>query len=554
VIPYGGVVDGKHKSEEETLRGVYLHGAAFESRYSLPDVAQRTKIVAVCGINDGPANTSTQGNAGPQNDGWFFSDFYLFHHLFKEVANDQVWLTCVQPEHAVARYGQYVHGNPNALGGDERRIVLDKTMLGELSNVRTVAPKDLLERFLSSLRQACKDAAKEDPPRPVLVIVLGHGKREDYSIIIGGEDSDSNHAPHLTVENFKIAIGTKKPNRVCLLTSSCFGGGWSITPELNITTATAAPDWEESLSWPSSGTMNQRHCGSIYASGIAKTLLKMSVDGLKSGESLYEHEAESGVTFAGFVKVVTDQLVDIDNRRRASDADSNVQYPFVLPMFSAKDDEWEMEYRERIDLSLNQFKTQWLKLKAAAGSTPPPGGEYRFGPGERLFSFELVRRWVTKEAKVYFNSFPGPDNSSRNIPTHSSARRLLRGEVFEPSQLLGLHRVLDHRLNSIMGAATMLKKYLKLPIPDCEKVDVRAATGCYTKPHLEIIKLVMSYQLFDCPGQVCGHYYDKVELYLSLGILYAKWDRAMTIEKLDELVDYKCECFRLHPNLSANVS
>lgn len=44
-----------------------------------PDVPLGTRIVAVCGITD------MNDDAAPGEDGWFFSDFYLFHHLFHPI-------------------------------------------------------------------------------------------------------------------------------------------------------------------------------------------------------------------------------------------------------------------------------------------------------------------------------------------------------------------------------------------------------------------------------------------------------------------------------------
>lgn len=38
----------------------------------------RTRIIALCGVND------WHDNASPQEDGRFLSDFYLFHHLLEE--------------------------------------------------------------------------------------------------------------------------------------------------------------------------------------------------------------------------------------------------------------------------------------------------------------------------------------------------------------------------------------------------------------------------------------------------------------------------------------
>jgi hypothetical protein len=42
-----------------------------------PDVQPYSRIIAVCGVND------FEGAASPIEDGWFISDFYLFHHLFR---------------------------------------------------------------------------------------------------------------------------------------------------------------------------------------------------------------------------------------------------------------------------------------------------------------------------------------------------------------------------------------------------------------------------------------------------------------------------------------
>jgi hypothetical protein len=50
-----------------------LLGVEFSSRCP-PSIEPRNRIVAVCGINDLAVSS-------PQGDGWFHSNFYLFHHL-----------------------------------------------------------------------------------------------------------------------------------------------------------------------------------------------------------------------------------------------------------------------------------------------------------------------------------------------------------------------------------------------------------------------------------------------------------------------------------------
>lgn len=91
---------------------------SFSSRCP-PAVTTDTTIIAVCGPND------FQGNANPLKDGWYFSDFYLFHHLFRDTAVRQYWMTCVKPQDLVHQYKEFAHGDP-ATG--DRRIVLDKTL------------------------------------------------------------------------------------------------------------------------------------------------------------------------------------------------------------------------------------------------------------------------------------------------------------------------------------------------------------------------------------------------------------------------------------------
>lgn len=52
-----------------------LGNIKFSSRCP-PTIWPSTRIIAVCGAND------YKGASSPLHDGWFHSDFYLFHHLF----------------------------------------------------------------------------------------------------------------------------------------------------------------------------------------------------------------------------------------------------------------------------------------------------------------------------------------------------------------------------------------------------------------------------------------------------------------------------------------
>ena len=104
-----------------------LKGRVFDSHCPLP--VTRETIVSVLGPSDRGNNTS------PDADGWFVSDFFLFHHLFRDTAQEQHWLTYVSPATLLSKYGQYIHGDPSS---EDRRIVLDSTFEGQLDDVEVL--------------------------------------------------------------------------------------------------------------------------------------------------------------------------------------------------------------------------------------------------------------------------------------------------------------------------------------------------------------------------------------------------------------------------------
>lgn len=171
---------------EQITTAEFLIGESFLSNCHLPDVMLNTKIVGICGISDWNKENDPKlpGSAAPNQEGWYFADFYLFHHLLKEVASDQVWLTCVSPESAVKKYGQYVYGDFNPKKVKEQHVVLDKSKLCELSDVQTVAQDDLLDTVLAAISQACIEATAEG--RPVLILIFSRATQPAYSIVIDG--------------------------------------------------------------------------------------------------------------------------------------------------------------------------------------------------------------------------------------------------------------------------------------------------------------------------------------------------------------------------------
>ncbi|KAI9761809.1 MAG: hypothetical protein M1840_001689 [Geoglossum simile] len=453
-----------------------------------PDVQPRTRIIAVCGAND------YKNNASPKNDGWFFSDFYLFHHLFADIGKfdthllswntidtkffiqgiNQIWMTCVNPESLVSEYTEYAHGNCL----ETRRIVLDQTMLPAIlsrGDIRVVPPRLLHERFLATVRSECNIAREQN--QSVFLLIFGHGTKSTYGIAIGGE-RESYQAPLLTINSLKQAIGSRV--NVGILLTSCYSGGWVIQPQLNVTAMTAAGPKQESESWSASQSSG-RASGSIYASAIAQALFKMEhplatqFQDTLPPESLQETSSSS---FAEFARVIYQTLInDVDSLGIIHDI-----------RFSAQDDAWEMEWRPRSGIPLNQFKERWEMLRGIpvdiadpktnrtphAEESHPVASQTDIQLNEGLRGGMAIRgigRVTQMMAYHYLNSFPGNDHLGGNTH-HRRIRDFLAGKGY-PQEAESLHPILAYRLHS-MELATDYKDYLSFTFPDCTSYDFDA--------------------------------------------------------------------------------
>ncbi|OBT42830.1 hypothetical protein VE00_08144 [Pseudogymnoascus sp. WSF 3629] len=243
----------------------------FLSNCWIPDVKPNTKIVGICGITDWNKENDPKlpGRAAPNQEGWHFADFYLFHHMLKEVAYDQVWVTCVSPETAVEKYGRYVYGDYTPKKIENRRVVLEESMLGELYDVRTASPEDLLRAALTTISKACIQATDEG--RPVLILIFSPGSERGYSIAMGGTNAEDPNA--LTKDLF----------RQGLISSSNWVSG---TGSRAVFTCYRIPHWKISRG---SGLANQRDYQSAYR---RYSLLKDATPGYDELLAVVKSEAE----------------------------------------------------------------------------------------------------------------------------------------------------------------------------------------------------------------------------------------------------------------------
>lgn len=66
----------------------------------------------------------------------------------------------------------------------------------------------------------------------------------------------------------------RRTPEISLLTTACYSGGWAMVPHLNLTTMTAAGPKFKAVSWEGSKSLGI-FCGSIYATTVAKSLIKL---------------------------------------------------------------------------------------------------------------------------------------------------------------------------------------------------------------------------------------------------------------------------------------
>lgn len=515
--PYGGIAD-----------------CVINSRCP-PVVTLNTIIIAVCGPND------YDDNAGPLRDGWFFSDFFLFHHLFRGTASEQYWMTCVDPRHLIEKYKEYAHGDPRS---NDRRVVLDSSMKEDVNDVLVFNGKDLLERFLSYVTNISKQVKNTN--RPILVLIFGHGIPYSYSITIGGTGIYES-CPTLTREKFREAILRHNPNpNISILTTSCYGGGWAQSTFLNITTMAGVDDLSELLSWPESISLG-RCCGSRYATGVARALIRTEIEGFvwATGEG---DEIQDSSTFAALVSMIHRVLTEeIDVREKNSIS------------FSAKDDEWGMEWRARTGFPLSEYEEKWknLRLLEKSDSTSTShSASIRFSDAVTLSTPQAEYR-LKRLAFDYMRSYPGPNAAAKNHFVHNYSNRLLNGQHLSDRDLEILAGALRYRMETIMGRATEYKDRLGLVFPDCHDYDVftyknQLSKNMYDK-YSQISRMVGECDLFDAPAEHEHHPYAKGEYYVAMILTESGWDRQDIEDALQQLVKFRSKSTYHHNLLTLHI-
>lgn len=291
-----------------------LPGKAFKA-HSPPDIQPNTRVLVVCGVADNiteesleqapkasiwtkskiasqnalarasqafsasksrsphidkeirTAWTTSHGLASPLADGWFFSDFYLFHHLFQNAGENQLWLTCEPPEILVAKYSQYLHGVEQ-----DRRIVLDESLLPkvlESDNIRLFSRESLLEDFMRSLKSEANIAATKQ--QNILLLLFGYGDPATCGMSIGGRSDDPDNLPRLTLEMIKSSV-LGLEIKLSLAICSGYSGGWLYSPNFDISAAANSAPTSPLLSI--SQSLGDLGPGSFWAEAVTRAFIK----------------------------------------------------------------------------------------------------------------------------------------------------------------------------------------------------------------------------------------------------------------------------------------
>ncbi|EEP80125.1 predicted protein [Uncinocarpus reesii 1704] len=339
---------------------------------------------------------------------------------------------------------------------------------------------------------------------------------------------------------FDVAAGVE----LNLLVTSCFSGGWVITPmeksnkTLNIAGLTAENAQEESTSWAKTASCG-RAGGSLYATAVLNALVQ-TTEADTSDASALDEEISGSPTYINLCDAVYNTNKEID--------------PFFRTRgisFAAQDDIWDSEWRTRSGFPLVNFQKRWERLRRIH-SDQSPGATLSFR-GSIGRSYDNV---LQVKAQLYLDSFPGPDNVGPNVAFHGRLRKLVAGGNFSEEILTSLDDALDYRL-SVLKLATKYASYLNLDFPDAFKIDTdsclkaaslkemdlenddKSTAATWYERVQEVRSRIIEKRLFDKPGPSQGWAYSKPRDYLAIALLSSSWDQERIFQAIDTLLVLK---------------
>jgi hypothetical protein len=511
----------------------------------------------------------------------FLPSLPIFHSMntnasVAELPN-QLWLSSCSPSDLIRKHERYLHGPANGIAGD-RRVVLNETMLPKdemKAGFRVFEPKDLLERFLGTLKSEIREAAQTK--QPVLVLIFGHGERETSGIFIGCNEGGS-----LKLNPARLASVLQKEVQTTMVLTSCYSGGWIMNPNLNEhfdvkptsnhTFLTAAGSQNPSLSWSLSQTVGRQAGGSVFATCLLNSIITASdrTEGFYSrGKGYFEELDEKGQTTGDMkeklIKVREDDEGEVISLSMAALTQQIVyeceaRYGSLWEThqfsFAAQDDLWAKAWSKRTGLPLLNYKDKWESLPEAPlmkNIYPPAGpltGSIMSKSPEALYNIVQIK------AARYMGSNPGLDNSGCNTDCHPGFHKLVEGTRLEFDELYRLNEILDYRQGQI-GLAEIYCYALEIGVPEDRQVDqfdemewlgsqLIAKNGRSTERSRVAIDLlkrfytirgwVINLCIFDSPLPRQGLDYSKPTAYLAARLAESPMPTQQMHKKLEDLL------------------
>jgi hypothetical protein len=442
----------------------------------------------------------------------------------------------MDPQDLVTRYGEYAHGDPTK---DDRRIVLDKSLLPDMTDLTIHTRQQLPQSYNQELKYESAQAANNG--QSLLLLFFGHGAERTFGIHLGEGSDGEEHV--LLPADIASCVG---PSVDCtVVTTSCYGGGWAITPNLNASVITGAHEEMETLAWQDSESMS-RACGGRLATALVQSLIINSfpelterapvpapndvayIDYVPQDPAAAFQKAPS---FAALCKAVHDIVkYRIDER------------PYNDMYFGAQDDDWEHHYRARLGLKLVDYGQRWRALRQVTSTEdttqqPSQTGSFRFG--RRRLTFKGAHKHAVLLAHEYMASHPGHDSTAKNHWLHTRAIMLLTGKPLDKETLSTVRVQLDYRLRKVGSKATMLKDRAGInfvDFNDFDEIAYKESVTPATKSNLsEVRALVARFDLFPKPDRVERFVYAKGNAYLAAAIIHGGYNLMEAWHLLQEL-------------------
>ena len=532
-----------------------------------PDIIKRTRIIGVLGIVDDPAPTGKEG--------WFISDFFAFWNIFQGLTDNQNWYHCLDLDGLIAKHSRYLHGNPYR----QRKVVLDADILATSKKCQHapqyIKPEVLKTKTKNLMTAECK--AAETAKENVLILLFGHGDINNHGILLG-----SGHRPTLKIGEFRNATKAFEV-ALTMVTTSCYSGGWTCNPQLNMSTITAAGDENESLSWRFSGSTG-RACGSMFTTAVVQKLTQIGATGKSLGGGDYDDEDDNlelseyqEESYAEFTKTVHEHLLkDVDRRG----------YEHRLT-FGAQDDAWSMCWRERTGIPLGRFKERWEDLEDwAKDATLHPGDPINRDPSvtqDQLTEYLQLRAEATAKGRQiaatsgsvihdatgnilgkrktsglyggterglismvsrigaeYLKSYQDFDDTADDGYLHHMVRWVQEGKEVDIDRVEGIYRELVYRMTQ-MSTADKYIEMMGIPAPKgqlCCEFDTKQIReeSDWKDQRFVIKRLIFDRKiLFPPPIAGQGRPFHKGTDYLTAALHYVNIPREDIIKKLDAL-------------------